>query len=204
MEYLVLRTISLVHINYGLIESLIEITYLYDHQNRIQYINIKLIICGFTHHIFYIHQATIIRLPPLQLVRESLTTAKYFPSVCRLCPHTDITTSQHTSWALRTYIKGIIRHSYNTLGLYGDLHKSLYVDHTMRIIPGIRGRLIPHIECREYKINVTHHIQSSHSWHTKEYLNYRFKTSYIFVAYYKYFAKCIYVSKVSSYSIPTI
>jgi hypothetical protein len=128
---------------------------LYDHQNRIQYINIKLVIYGFTHHIFYIHQAAIIRLPPLQLVRESLATAKYFPSVCWLCPHTDITTSQYTSWALRTYIKGIIRHSNNTLGLYGDLHKSLYVDHTMRIIPGMRGR--PHIECQEYKMNVTSH-----------------------------------------------
>jgi hypothetical protein len=126
MEYLVLRTISLVHINYGLIESLIEVTYLYDHQNRIQYINIKLVICGFTHHIFYIHQAAITRLPPLQLVRESLATAKYFPSACQLClAHTDITTSQHTSWALRTYIKGIIRHSYNTFGVYGDLHKKL-------------------------------------------------------------------------------
>jgi hypothetical protein len=124
MEYLVLRTISLVHINYGLIESLIEITYLHGHQNRIKYINIKLVICGFTHHIFYIHQAAIIRLPPLQLIRENLATAKYFPSACRLCfAHTDITTSQHTSWELGTNIKGIIRHSYNTLGLYGDLHK---------------------------------------------------------------------------------
>jgi hypothetical protein len=72
----------------------------------------------------YIHQAAIIRLPLLQLVRESLATAKYFPSACRLCfAHTDITTSQHTSWALGINIKGIIRHSYNTLGLYGDLHK---------------------------------------------------------------------------------
>jgi hypothetical protein len=124
MEYLVLRTISLVHINYGLIESLIEITYLHGHQNRIKYINIKLVICGFTHHIFYIHQAAIIRLPPLQLIRENLATAKYFPSACWLCfAHTDITTSQHTSWELGTNIKGIIRHSYNTLGLYGDLHK---------------------------------------------------------------------------------
>jgi hypothetical protein len=179
---------------------------LYDHKkNRILYINIKLVICGSTHHIFYIHQAAIIQLPLLQLVRESLATAKYFPSVCQLClAHTDITTSQHTSWSLGTYIKGIIRHSYNTLGLYGDLHKSLYVDHTMRIIPGNRGRLIPHIECQEYKMNVTHHIQSSHPRTYKEYLNYRFITSYIFVAYYNYSAKCIYLSKVSSYSIPTI
>jgi hypothetical protein len=124
MEYLVLRTISLVHINYGLIESLTEITYLYDQKNIIQYINIKLVICGFTHHTLYIHQAASIRLPLLQLVRESLATAEYFPSACRLCfAHTNITTAQHTSCALRTYIKGIIRHSYNTLGLYGDLHK---------------------------------------------------------------------------------
>jgi hypothetical protein len=101
MEYFVLRTISLVHVNYGLIESLIEITYLNDHHNRIQPINIMLVICGFTHHIFYIHQAAIIQLPPLQLVREILATAKYFPSACRLCfAHTDITTSQ-------TYIMGI-------------------------------------------------------------------------------------------------
>jgi hypothetical protein len=141
-NYLVFRTISIVHINYGLIESLIEITYLYDHQNRIQFINIKLVICGFTHHIFYIHQAAIIRLPPLQLVRESLATTKYFPSAYRLCfAHTDITTSQCISWALGTYIKCIIiRHSYDILGLYGDLHKSSYVDNTLRIIPGIRGR----------------------------------------------------------------
>jgi hypothetical protein len=122
-----------------------------------------LVIFGFTHHIYYIHQNATIRLPPLQLLRESLTTAKYFPSACRLCSiHADITTSQHTSWALWTYIKGIICHSYNTLGLYGDLHKSPHVDHTMRIITGIRGRLIPHIECQEYKMNVTHDIQSSH------------------------------------------
>jgi hypothetical protein len=147
-NYLVLRTISFVHINYGLFKYLIEITYFYDHQNRIWFINIKLVICGFTHHIFYIHQTAIIRLPPLQLVRESLATAKYFPSACRLCStHTDITTSQHTSWALGTYIKCIICHSYNTLGLYGDLHKSLYVDHTMRIILGITRRLKPHIQC---------------------------------------------------------
>jgi hypothetical protein len=136
MEYLVLRTISLVHINYGLIESLIDITYLYDHQNRIQYIDIKLVLCGFTHHIFYIDQATIIRLPPLQLVRESLATAKYFPSVCRLClAHTEITTSQHTSWELGTYIKLKVL-SVISMGIYT---KSPYVDHTLRIIPGIRG-----------------------------------------------------------------
>jgi hypothetical protein len=136
---------------------------LHDHHNRIQHINSKLVICGFTHHIFYIHQAAIIQLPPLQLVHESLATAKYFPSACRLCPHTDITTSQHTTWALRTYIKGIIRHSYNTLIPMRIYIKSPYVDHTLRIIPGIRGRLIPHIECQEYKMNITNHIQSSHS-----------------------------------------
>jgi hypothetical protein len=50
-----------------------------------------------------------------------------------------------------------------TFGPYGDLHKNSYVDHTLRIIPGIRGRLIPHIECQEYKMNITNHIQSSHS-----------------------------------------
>jgi hypothetical protein len=82
----------------------------------------KLVICGFTHHKFYIHQAAIIRLPPLQLVRESLARAKYFPFVYRLFNDTDITSSQHTSWALGTFIKGIIHHSYNTLCLYGDLH----------------------------------------------------------------------------------
>jgi hypothetical protein len=46
------------------------------------------------------------------------------------------------------------------MGIYT---KSPYVDHMLRIVPGIRGRLIPHIECQEYKMNVTHHIQSSHS-----------------------------------------
>jgi hypothetical protein len=46
------------------------------------------------------------------------------------------------------------------MGIYT---KSSYVNHTLRIIPGIRGRLIPHIECQEYRMNVTHHIQSSHS-----------------------------------------
>jgi hypothetical protein len=93
------------------------------------------------HHIFYIHQAAIIRLPPLQLICESLATAKYFPSACRLCfAYTDITTSQHTLWELGTNIKGIIRRSYNTLGLYGDLHKKrLYVDHTLRIIQALGG-----------------------------------------------------------------
>jgi hypothetical protein len=54
---------------------------------------------------------------------------------------------------LTTYIMGI-----------RDLHKIKgIIRHTLRIIPGIRGRLIPHIECQEYKMNVTHHIQSSHS-----------------------------------------
>jgi hypothetical protein len=87
------------------------------------------------------------------------------------------------------------------MGIYT---KSSYVDHTLRIIPGIRRRLIPHIECQEYKMNVTNQFNPHIHVHTKEYLNYQFKTSYIFVAYYKYSAKCIYISKVSSYSIPTI
>jgi hypothetical protein len=109
MEYLVLRTISLVHINYGLIESLIEITYLYDHQNRIQYINIKLVnMWIYTPHILHSSSCKHIWLPQLQLVCESLAKVEYFPSVCRLC-------FAHQYHHLTTYIMGI-----------KDLHKRYY------------------------------------------------------------------------------
>ena len=43
----------------------------------------------------------------------------------------------------------------------GSFQRGLYTAHmllTFEDIPGIRGRFIPHIECQELKVNVTHFI----------------------------------------------
>ena len=50
-----------------------------------------------TASLIQIHQATLIQLPPLQYVRETLAAAKHFPSAHRVCFHIPISPPQHTN-----------------------------------------------------------------------------------------------------------
>jgi hypothetical protein len=90
-----------------------------------------------------------------------------FPLSVWLCfAHTDITTSQHTSWALGTNIKGIIRHSYNTLGLYGDLHKKAH----MLITPWDNSRHYGEINTTYRMPEIQNECYASHSILTFTYI----------------------------------
>jgi hypothetical protein len=124
MEYLVLRTISLVHINYGLTKSLIEITYLYDHQNRIQQHQVGNMWIYTPHNL---HSSSCNHTAP------SITVSTWKLGHSQIFPiYVSVMSCTYRYHHLTTYImgirdlhkiKGIIHHTYNTLGLYGDLHK---------------------------------------------------------------------------------
>ena len=103
-----------------------------------------------TTSIIQIHQTALIQLPPLQYVRGALATVKHSLSVHRVCLHILISPPQHTN-GLRGPNEVLLSviHTIPRISI-GDLY-SPYVDHNLRRILGIRGRLIPHKECQESK-----------------------------------------------------
>jgi hypothetical protein len=129
--------------------------------NRIENRQHQLVECGRTHHIHF----KFIKLQSYDSLRCSSSTwmfdlqSKFSHPRVGYVFHIPISPPQHTSMGMRDPRGIIIRHSLHILDhpCVGNLYTDCMLI-TLRMILGIRGRFIPHIECQELRVNVT-------SWH---------------------------------------
>ena len=139
-----------IHTQNGLAKSLTKrITYLIDHYHRIR-VNIKLASYGLTHRKLNSNSYNYNQILPLVAVSTwNLGLSQIFSICVTVTFH--IYRYHHRNihpWALRIhirYLSVIHKISWITHKELIHLFISPYADYILRIIPGIRGRLIPHI-----------------------------------------------------------